>query len=225
MESHDQTVARLRQLLDEGQFGEQGRMPPERDLAADLGVGRRSLRRALDVLEREGRIAREQGRGTFVRGPSLLTGLSLERISEHTSPPEVIELRLAIEPIAARLAAVRASACEIRKIQRLVEATRSAEGPDVYEQADAALRSHAVEQLLEGFTVGIAPGVEKVGGAELRSQYITNTGAGEAEAEMLRIDALEDERIGEQVGDAGRLDLEPSRREAARPHAVPIGEE
>ncbi len=145
MESHDQTVARLRQLMDEGQFGDQGRMPPERELAADLGVGRRSLRRALGVLEREGRIAREQGRGTFVRGPNLLTGVSLERISEHTSPPEVIELRLALEPIAARLAAVRASQCEIRTIQRLVEATRAAEGPDVYEQADAAFHRAVIE--------------------------------------------------------------------------------
>ena len=42
-------------------------MPPERVLAEELGVGRRSLRRALDVLEQEGRISRHQGRGTFVQ--------------------------------------------------------------------------------------------------------------------------------------------------------------
>jgi len=145
MDSHDQTVAQLRQLLEEGPVAEQGRLPPERELAVELGVGRRSLRRALNVLEREGRIAREQGRGTFVRSPSLLTGVSLERISEHTSPPEVIELRLALEPIAARLAAVRASQCEIRKIQRLAEATRSADGPDLYEQADCAFHRAVME--------------------------------------------------------------------------------
>ena len=143
MDSHDRTIDLLRQRLDEGAYAE--RMPPERTLASELGVGRRSLRRALDVLAREGRIARQQGRGTFVRGPSQLTGVSLEKISEHTSPPEVIELRLALEPIAARLAAVRASASEIRRIGLLVEATRTAEGPDVYERADAEFHRAIVE--------------------------------------------------------------------------------
>jgi DNA-binding GntR family transcriptional regulator len=43
-------------------------MPPERTLANEMGVGRRSLRRALEILEREGEITRHQGRGTFIQG-------------------------------------------------------------------------------------------------------------------------------------------------------------
>src|SRR6266516_410351 len=43
------------------------RLPTERQLAVSLGVTRTSVRRALTVLEAEGRISREVGRGTFLR--------------------------------------------------------------------------------------------------------------------------------------------------------------
>jgi DNA-binding FadR family transcriptional regulator len=144
MERLEDTVARLRNLLEDGVTAAGGRMPPERKLAGDLGIGRRSLRRALEVLEREGRITREQGRGTFLRQDAARP-VALDRIAEHTSPPEVIELRLALEPIVARLAAVRASPCEIRTLLRLAEETRTAKGAEEYERADAAFHRAVVE--------------------------------------------------------------------------------
>src|SRR5438876_6710597 len=42
------------------------RLPTERQLAVSLGVTRTAVRRALTVLEAEGRISREVGRGTFL---------------------------------------------------------------------------------------------------------------------------------------------------------------
>jgi GntR family transcriptional regulator, transcriptional repressor for pyruvate dehydrogenase complex len=144
MEHLEDTVTRLRNLLEGGTFRAYGRMPPERKLAGELGIGRRSLRRALEVLEREGRITREQGRGTFLR-QGKGDPVALDRIAEHTSPPEVIEFRLALEPIVARLAAVRASPCEIRNLLRLAEKTRTAKGAEDYESADAAFHRAVVE--------------------------------------------------------------------------------
>ena len=144
MERLEDTVARLRNLLEDGVTAAGGRMPPERKLAGDMGIGRRSLRRALEVLEREGRITREQGRGTFLREGGARP-VALDRIAEHTSPPEVIELRLALEPIVARLAAVRASPCEIRALLRLADETRTAKGPEEYERADAAFHRAVIE--------------------------------------------------------------------------------
>ncbi len=47
-------------------------------------------------------------------------------------------MRLAIEPVLARLAALRASRCDIEKLNELAEATRSAVGEKDYERADAA---------------------------------------------------------------------------------------
>jgi len=47
-------------------------LPPERNMAALYGVGRVTVRRALDALMREGLIRRSRGRtgGTFVQGPA-----------------------------------------------------------------------------------------------------------------------------------------------------------
>ncbi|HEY2131163.1 MAG TPA: FCD domain-containing protein [Streptosporangiaceae bacterium] len=48
-------------------LGPGSRLPTERKLATDMGATRTSIRQALDVLEAEGHISREVGRGTFLR--------------------------------------------------------------------------------------------------------------------------------------------------------------
>src|SRR3546814_10399058 len=59
-------LERLRGIVD--QLEQEGRrqLPTERELAEQIGVGRRAVRRALEVLEAEGRIWRRQGAGTFI---------------------------------------------------------------------------------------------------------------------------------------------------------------
>ena len=151
----DQTLSKLRQLIANGSLGAEGRIPPERTLANAMGVGRRSLRRALEILEQEGQITRHQGRGTFVQGnghavpaavaartrgdlavATAVAAIPFDRILEFTNPLEVIEVRLAVEPVIARLAALRASQADIRRLQGLVAETRDASDPLIYEKAD-----------------------------------------------------------------------------------------
>jgi DNA-binding FadR family transcriptional regulator len=138
MERMDHTLSRLRELITSDGGNRGGRIPPERILASELGVGRRSLRRALDILEQEGRISRQQGRGTFIQASEApaTAAVPLDQILEHTNPLEAIEVRLSVEPVMARLAAVRASQCDIKKLQRLAEETREASDPEAYEAAD-----------------------------------------------------------------------------------------
>lgn len=57
-----------------------GRIPPETELAADLGVSRTTVRDALSRLEHEGAIYRKQGAGTFVNEPGLQIRSRLEEI-------------------------------------------------------------------------------------------------------------------------------------------------
>jgi GntR family transcriptional regulator len=59
------------------------RVPSERELAAAWGVARMTLRRALDELVAEGRIAREPGRGTFVARPRMARHLSISSFTEQ----------------------------------------------------------------------------------------------------------------------------------------------
>jgi len=68
---HAERGLRLAQLILSGARqagqGPGSRLPTERQLAADLGVTRSSVRHALAMLEAQGRISREVGRGTFLR--------------------------------------------------------------------------------------------------------------------------------------------------------------
>src|SRR4029450_3223136 len=91
MDRYEETLTRLRRLIDDGGVAADGRMPPERELASELGIGRRSLRRALGVLESEGRISRHQGRGTFVREGGERIRLPIDQILEHNTPLAVME--------------------------------------------------------------------------------------------------------------------------------------
>jgi DNA-binding FadR family transcriptional regulator len=153
MDRSDQALTKVREFIDKRDFAQDGRIPPERTLATQLRVGRRSLRRALEVLEQEGRIQRHQGRGTFVHSPQAFgaavvpevrggaaprgAGSAMDSILDYTNPLEVIEVRLATEPAMARLAALRASTTEIKRLQALAAKTRAAGDTASYERADA----------------------------------------------------------------------------------------
>ncbi len=145
MERYESTLTTLRDLLASGELSQSGRLPPERVLAGDLGVGRRTLRKALSALEQEGQILRRQGRGTFVNQPPASPVGQLEQTFEHTNPIEVMEVRLAIEPVMARLASVRASRCDIERLTKLADETRTAQDAATYEQADAAFHRKVAE--------------------------------------------------------------------------------
>jgi GntR family transcriptional repressor for pyruvate dehydrogenase complex len=93
-------------------FAAEGSLPAERTIAKELNVKRHQLRGALEVLRANG----EVGPPTSRRGGSGLR--REESLIRTTNPIEVIEMRLAIEPSLARLAALRASPLEIATILR-----------------------------------------------------------------------------------------------------------
>lgn len=130
-------LARLRDLIASGDLGDSGRLPAERELTELIGVSRRSLRRALDTLEAEGRVTRQQGRGTFVADARASTNDLVRELAKVTNPVDTLEVRLSIEPPQARLAALRATRCDIDKLFELAEASRTASSPATYEKADA----------------------------------------------------------------------------------------
>lgn len=54
-----------------GRFVDDNRLPKETDLMARFGVGRHSIRRAMQQLQNRGLVQVEQGKGTFVRDARL----------------------------------------------------------------------------------------------------------------------------------------------------------
>ncbi len=134
---------RIRGMIDGGRLSGPGRLgagrlPSERELAETLGVSRRVLRQALGLLEAEGRISRQHGRGTFATDARHAQQTLVHEMSRLTNPVDTLEARLAIEPMQARLAALRATSGDIDRLFEAADASRDANDPLSYEKADAA---------------------------------------------------------------------------------------
>jgi GntR family transcriptional regulator, transcriptional repressor for pyruvate dehydrogenase complex len=109
-------IAALRSMMAAG-----GKLSPERALAETLNVKRHQLRRALHALRTNGELAPAEAKRKALVGPNG------ENLVRTTNPMEVIEMRVAIEPFLARLAALRASPFEMAGIER---AATTAKGAD-----------------------------------------------------------------------------------------------
>ena len=139
MRRRDRSLTKLSQLLSEGRYPVQSRLPPERELASQLGLSRSALREGLELLEAEGRIWRHVGKGTFVGERPVNGSVDLNLLSEMTNPEEVVEVRLLFEPLIAGLAALRATPAEIAHMEHLLEKGEAARDAVAWERWDAAL--------------------------------------------------------------------------------------
>ena len=71
----DEVVVQLTNLILSGEYGVGEKLPPERELAAELSITRTSLREALRQIERMGLVSVRQGDGIYVQDHTLSTGL------------------------------------------------------------------------------------------------------------------------------------------------------
>ena len=132
-------LRKIRQIVTDGLIPSDGRLPTERDLAAEFGAGRRAVRRALDQLEAEGLVWRRQGKGTFVGQPPDPTGELAAKIVSEVDPLTAMEARLCIEPALADLCARRATADDVAQLRQLAVRTQDAGGAEAAELWDGAL--------------------------------------------------------------------------------------
>jgi len=135
MQTSDQAVrSYLLNAIDSGAYPAGSRLPTERSLSEMLSVGRGAVRSALALLEGEGRIVRQPGSGTFVADRSDRA----RSLAERTSPLQVMEARLAIEPPLARLVAAHGTARDFDDMQACIDKGLTATTIDAFEHWDAA---------------------------------------------------------------------------------------
>jgi len=108
-------VSQLREQVLAGQWELDERLPAETELAAQLGVGRSTVREAVRALAHAGLLETRQGAGTFVRSLSEQQGW--EPRLRRAQLLEVYEVRAGLELQAARLAAQRRTAADLRRIE------------------------------------------------------------------------------------------------------------
>lgn len=125
----DAVASQLETLIRSDHFGSDGRLPSERELAEQFGVGRGSMREAISKLETLGIIVKNHGVGTFaVNGDSNGAAKSISLLSAgDVTALELFEVRYAIEPTTAAMSADRRTAEDIRKLKDVMRRSQGAE--------------------------------------------------------------------------------------------------
>ena len=116
-------AAQLLKAILDGTYPHGTRLPAERDLARHFGASRSTVREALRQLQTKGLLTRRIGSGTFVDHRPVPDGNS---IAQATSPIELIEVRMAIEPHIVRSAAVNASAQDLDRVGEALQRVAAA---------------------------------------------------------------------------------------------------
>ncbi|WP_412544282.1 FadR/GntR family transcriptional regulator [Longispora sp. K20-0274] len=141
-----QVISQLREQITRGEWPVGARIPPEPELAAQLGVGRNTLREAVKALSHAGLLDCRQGSGTYVRAASELSSAVARRIADAEFR-DVLEVRRAFEVEAARLAARRRTPEDLSALDlalaRREEAWRTGDAAKFVE-ADSALHEVVV---------------------------------------------------------------------------------
>lgn len=133
----EETVERLGTAIRLGLLGPGDRLPPERELADQLGIARSTLRQALMSLTESGHLVALRGRGggTFVSDePPLAESSRVQLSAGHWR--ELLDYRIAVEVGTAVLAAERAQANDFAVLRSYVETMRGAVDFSAYRRAD-----------------------------------------------------------------------------------------
>ncbi len=165
----DQIAARLIELISERRLKAGDRLPPERELAAAMGVSRSSLREALRALAMLGVAEMRHGDGTYLTSlepDALMRPVGLVLALSDGGLQQLFEARKLVEPGLAALAATRISDADAAELQRCAQDSAAAlDDAEAFMWADIELHaqiaraaSNAVlERLLDSIAgMGIA---------------------------------------------------------------------
>lgn len=144
-----EVARRLMDLFMSGEIAPGTRLPPERQLAATLEVGRSAVREALAALEILGIVDVRPGSGTYLRGTAsdllpqtLRWGLLIGR----RSTSELLDVRSGLEIYAARLAARRAEPRHVTRMSSSLARMRASDADlPSFARADADFHNALTE--------------------------------------------------------------------------------
>jgi DNA-binding FadR family transcriptional regulator len=131
----------LRARIHRGELGPGDRLPAERELAEQLGVGRPRVREALAELEAGGYVVTRRGAagGRFVtelRRPYQRWKRRMAR--DLAELEDMLDLRVALERQVAVLAAERRTDDDLKALRRAIGLLAAADNPRAYRNADTA---------------------------------------------------------------------------------------
>lgn len=130
----------LRNMIHRGEVGPGDRLPPERELAEQLGVARISLREAIKLLVGDGYVEVRRGAkgGTFITELLRPVESWRARMREQSGAIEdIIDFRIALESHTARLAATRRTRQDLSVLRTAIRNLSMAKGRASFRLADS----------------------------------------------------------------------------------------
>lgn len=168
----DQIAARLIDLITERRLKAGDRLPPERELAASMGVSRSSLREALRALAMLGVAEMRHGDGTYLTSldpAALMRPVGLVLALSDAGLEQLFEARKLVEPGLAALAAERISDEAAEALCRCAEASAAAlEDPEAFMWADIELHAQIARAASNAVLIRLLDSVAGMGIASRR---------------------------------------------------------
>ncbi len=138
----EQVASAIADAIVDGVYAPGSLLPPERELADQLGVNRTSLRQGLARLEQMGLIEARQGSGNLVRDPAGLADPAvIEALVRRLGPGlliEMLDVREALGPLIGRLAVDQAQDADLEVLRHAVDAVAAATSSGERQEADLA---------------------------------------------------------------------------------------
>jgi DNA-binding FadR family transcriptional regulator len=173
----DTAVEELRRRISDGEWPVGSRIPPEPALVEMLGVGRNTVREAVQSLVHAGLLERRQGSGTYVLADSELA-VSMSRQIAEARQRDVVEVRRALEVEAARLAARRRTATDATTLQAHRDARSAAYlagDLDRMVRTDLALHHAIVQTAANPVLVSLYDNLIDAIGENIRFNFVSDT--------------------------------------------------
>ena len=128
-----------------GELAPGTQLPSQRDLARQLGVGRSSVREAINALVVMGYLEPLQGKGTFIKAILPNADAGIGKLNAAFSASSIFDLMEARELLECRSAALAAERADDRQIHKLKAAMQAVAGTetDYAIFLDADIRFHA----------------------------------------------------------------------------------
>jgi GntR family transcriptional repressor for pyruvate dehydrogenase complex len=142
----DTVAQKLESLIVAGEFAVGAKLPNEKVLAEQFGVGRSSMREAVRTLEADGFLRSAHGIGVFVVTDRPRPGRIDQSLLGGVTMSDLFETRMAIESKAAELAARRLTDHHAELLQSIVA---SAADPEISEPDFVALDGRLHHQVAE----------------------------------------------------------------------------
>lgn len=177
-----QVIATLRQAIESGRWPVDTRLPTEAELADEYGVSRATLRQAVQALVHVGLLQTIQGNGTFVRATSEVDAV-LARYLAGENVLAVLEVREAIEVVAAGLAAERRSDTDLAIIvDAFADQTSAQKAGDSDADKAASARFHTaivnacgnpiLQHFYAAMQVGATRAIAVAGGPQTPTEFL-----------------------------------------------------